>query len=170
MRSARPLAPTALPYLPRRGFLKTSLGLVAAGFLPSLGCGQEADPGAQFLALCAVLTGYESASLDPALADTYRAALEKTKPQGLSELLARFDGGQRPALAELEAEGLLSRPAVKEAADSLILMWYTGVYDDGSGPRVAAYTDSLAWRSLTYTNPPTVCGGSVGFWSMPRTG
>lgn len=177
MRPAETLSPTPLssvsPISPlkelsRRGFLRASLALAVTGLLPSVGCGQEPDADAQFLAISEVLTGYEASSLDPQLAITYRAALEKQQPQGLSELLARFERGQRPSLTELTSDGTLQSPAARAAADAVLLMWYTGVYDDGSGPRVAAYTDSLAWRSLTYTNPPTTCGGSVGFWSTPR--
>ena len=152
MRSARPLAPTALPYLPRRGFLKTSLGLVAAGFLPSLGCGQEADPGAQFLALCAVLTGYESASLDPALADTYRAALEKTRPQGLAELLTL-----NPSLLII-VEGL------NYATD------FSGVYASPLSLSVAGRlvysAHDYAWfhpTAKTYAELKTAQGNSWGF-------
>jgi len=67
---------------------------------------------------------------------------------------------------DLDAEhGRLYFASLSHPADSAILQcWYTGMYESPAGPRVATYSEALAWTTLGFTKAPTLCGGAVGYW------
>lgn len=44
-------------------------------------------------------------------------------------------------------------------------LWYTGIYTKADGEAtVATFVDALAWQTLAFTKPMTICG-YPGFWS-----
>ena len=70
-----------------------------------------------------------------------------------------------PTIAMLEEAGLFAQEATRTLADRIIELWYTGVYTNEQGEEtVATYVDALAWRTLAFTKPTTLCG-YPGFWS-----
>lgn len=121
-----------------------------------------------FLALSALLTGF--GGLNPTTGAVYLESL-RANPElgpGLEALYeqAGFAGGAgAQTVQDLEARGALEDETARAAADRLIEMWYSGVYDtpDG-GQAVATYADALVWRAVPYTKPLTICG-VPGFWS-----
>jgi hypothetical protein len=123
----------------------------------------------QFLALSALLTGFDD--LSPEVARVYLASLTRSEEFAISpaELYQQAGlGGANPptSLDELAAKGLWDDPEAQPLADKIIEMWYTGVYTNENGEQqVATYADNLTWRSLTYTKPLTICG-SPGFWAQ----
>jgi len=125
-----------------------------------------------FLGLSRLLTGFED--LDPALGQVYLQSL-KANPEfedGLSELYeqAGFTGGSAPdGLEDLEQAGIFNQESSRSLADKIISLWYTGTYEQGEDTVVATFVDSLAWKSLTFTKPPTICG-SFGFWAQRPKG
>lgn len=102
----------------------------------------------QFLALSQRLTGVSG--LDPAVAKTL-----------LGGFLATGNGA---ALAVLVAAARPEGPL----ADAIVAAWYSGVYDSGAGRQaVATFTDALLWTALSFTKPPSQCGGETGYWARP---
>ncbi|MDC3960477.1 sugar dehydrogenase complex small subunit [Polyangium jinanense] len=159
----------------RRGFLGGLSALFAASLLPACGSDEPVVDGplARFLALSALLTGFEN--LPRAHGQIYLDALRASPEQSvaLDELYAEagYGGESSPgSLADLEAKGTFTDARLRAVADTIILNWYTGVYEGASGPEVATYTDALTWRALDYTNPPSECGGLTGFWAEPPAG
>lgn len=159
----------------RRGFLGGLSALFAASLVPACGSDDPIVDGPldRFLALSALLTGFES--LPRAHGQIYLDALRATEEQSqaLDDLYgqAGYDSESRPgSLADLEARGIFADARLRDVADAIILNWYTGVYEGASGPEVATYTDALTWRALDYTNPPSQCGGLTGFWAEPPAG
>jgi Membrane bound FAD containing D-sorbitol dehydrogenase len=140
-------------------------------------CGSE-DPIAdapidRFLALSVLLTGFEA--LDRGQGQIYLDALRASADQSkaLDDLYVKagYSSESRPgSLADLEAKGIFADDRLTAVADAIILNWYTGVYDGATGPEVATYTEALTWRALDYTNPPSLCGGSPGFWAEKPAG
>lgn len=123
---------------------------------------------AQFLALSAVLTGVPT--LNPELGRIYLQSLQ-TNPDLLVSVPELYEqAGFRtdtppPTIAMLEETGLFAQEAIRTLADRIIELWYTGVYTNEQGEeRVATYVDALAWRTLAFTKPTTICG-YPGFWS-----
>jgi hypothetical protein len=133
---------------------------------PATGPEQEVE---QFLALSALLTGYDD--LSPEVARVYLASLNRSEEFAISwaELYQRANmgGGNPPtSVDELAEMGLWDDPEAQPLADKIIELWYTGVYNSAEGePQVATYADNLTWRSLTFTKPLTICG-SPGFWAL----
>jgi hypothetical protein len=120
----------------------------------------------QFLALSSQLTGVEN--LDPGLGQIYLMALE-SGTQGSSSLAdvyaAASSGSNQPQDVDaLQAGGFFDQQGVGELADSIIEMWYTGVYQLDGEDHVATFVDALAWKVLHFTKPPTICG-HYGFWA-----
>jgi hypothetical protein len=160
------LSSDALGIIGRRGFL---VGLAtAAATLALPACGREdieLDAAERFHLLSQLLTGFEE--LDESLAELYRSSIEADAAQAaaLERLYEAGDFHDRPPehLDELEASGALELEA--ELADQITMMWYSGIYvmADG-GPQVATHLDALCWRALN-TNPPSQCGGTLGFWA-----
>lgn len=124
----------------------------------------------RFLALSALLTGVEN--LDPALGSVYLQSLQASSEFDLtvSDLLDQAQAGLAalPAtLEELESSGIFENEATRALADKITEYWYTGVYDTPEGEQVTAtHTDTLAWQTLAFTKPMTVCG-SYRFWTEP---
>ena len=68
-------------------------------------------------------------------------------------------------VSALEAAGLFTQAAPRSLADRIIELWYTGIYTNAEGEeRVATFVDALAWQTLAFTKPMTICG-YPGFWS-----
>jgi hypothetical protein len=124
-----------------------------------------------FLALSTVLTGFEN--LDPALGQVYLGSLQEDPElggglPGLYEQAGVLSGSPPDSIAALESAGIFDQESTRSLADRIIELWYTGIYTQGEEQVVATFVDSLAWKSLTFTKPPTICG-SFGFWSArPR--
>lgn len=129
----------------------------------------DADlPVTQFLALSAVLTGVPN--LNPDLGRLYLQSLQAspdftiTVPELYTQAGFRADA-PAPTIAALEEAGLFAAEASRRLADRIIDLWYTGVYTNEQGEdAVATHVDALAWRTLAFTKPTTICG-YPGFWS-----
>ena len=103
----------------------------------------------QFMALSMRLT--EAADLDAGIGEKF-----------LGGFLA---SGQGSGLA-----GLAAGASEPERESAIIAAWYSGVYDTGRGKAVAGFEQALLWKALTFTKPPTDCGGETGYWSQPPGG
>lgn len=44
--------------------------------------------------------------------------------------------------------------------EQVVTMWYSGLYPTLAGTRRAAFRDCLAWKALSFCQPPTYCGPS----------
>lgn len=108
-----------------------------------------------FMRLSTALTGHTG--LDKELGQIYLDALLHT-PHGEDDLTRLF--------AELEEGGIPAyvREELQAIARGLLLAWYTGHYPTMSGPKVATFTQALAWHALGYTTAPSICGGTMGHW------
>lgn len=136
---------------------------------------QAPDPAglAQFLALSTVLTGFDDLNAD--LGGLYLAQLQEhpslaMKPGQLLEQLA-VDPQAPPSLEALEQAGLFETDTPTRALiDKILEYWYTGIYDAGEEQQIATTVDALAWRSLSYTRAPSVCGPHPDYWAeRPRS-
>ncbi len=122
----------------------------------------------EFLALSALLTGV--ANLSPTLGQTYLQSVQGRDDADftIAQLIeqAGFGGATPPnSFAALDATGLFAQEPARKLADKITEMWYTGVYTNEQGEEaVATYVDALAWQTLTFTKPMTICG-YPGFWS-----
>ena len=103
----------------------------------------------QFMALSMRLT--EAADLDAGIGEKF-----------LGGFLA---SGQGAGLA-----GLAAGASEPERESAIIAAWYSGIYDTGRGKSVAGFEQALLWKALTFTKPPTDCGGETGYWSQPPGG
>ncbi len=155
----------------RRGFIASLSALAVVGALPGCGDDESApEPLEQFVALSSLLTGFDD--LSEPLAQTYLDALQADPDvaAALDDLYAEAGLGSDDAaesFEELSARGVFDDPRLADVSDTVIRLWYTGVVDGPDEPIVVAYTDNLAWRSLDYATPPSVCGGLVDFWAEP---
>jgi hypothetical protein len=124
----------------------------------------------QFLALSVLLTGVDD--LNPAIGRIYFDSLQQnsTLETPVSELLAQIADSAAAMPASLEAlasTGLFDNEATRTLADTITEYWYTGVYDTPEGEQaVATFVEALAWTTLTFTKPMTVCG-AYRFWTEP---
>ena len=125
---------------------------------------------AGFLALSALLTGVDN--LDPALGAVYLQSLRSSSQFAVTvpELLEQARG-ELSALPEtleaLESSGIFENESTRELADKITEYWYTGIYETAEGEQaVATFVDALAWRTLFFTKPATLCG-SYRFWTEP---
>lgn len=122
---------------------------------------------ADFLALSVLLTGVPD--LTPTLGQVYLQSLQ-ANPQfapGLADLFDRAGvrSATPPTLADVEAMGLFDQAERRALADTILELWYTGIYQTAEGEeQVATFVDALAWQTLTFTKPMTWCGWP-GFWS-----
>jgi len=137
----------------RREFLLTGLAAAiaaagASGFPPAL-FAAAAVTLPQFMALSMRLT--ETADLDAEVGEKF-----------LGGFLA---SGQSAGLAALVAGASDS-----ELESAIVAAWYSGLYDTGQGKAVAGFEQALLWKALTYTKPPSDCGGEMGYWSQPPVG
>jgi len=69
---------------------------------------------------------------------------------------------------EIRSSGKATSREHYDAKLKIISAWYTGiVLSQGEWVRVT-YFDALMYRALKRTiNPPTVCGGQIGYWALP---
>jgi len=124
---------------------------------------------ARFLHLSALLTGFEQ--LEPSFARSYLQSLQ-SDAQRATDLERLYEqAGYRPwhapaSLEELESRGIFDNGAFRALTDRVITNWYTGLYEEGAGTRVATYVRALGWR-LDGIHAPTTRGGPPGFWSHP---
>jgi hypothetical protein len=130
--------------------------------------GEAELPG--FLALSALLTGVDN--LDPTLGSVYLQSLRTNSEfsVSISELLEQAQAGL-PAppttLEELESSGIFESETTRQLADKITEYWYTGIYETPEGEQaVATFVDALAWRTLTFTKPQSLCG-TYRFWTEP---
>lgn len=125
---------------------------------------------AAFLALSTLLTGVSG--LSPVLGGIYLQSLRTSAEfrVTVAELLtqAGFDAHTPPStLEELESTGIFESEPTRKLADMITEYWYTGIYTTAEGEQaVATFVDSLAWRTLAFTKPMTICG-SYRFWTEP---
>lgn len=132
---------------------------------------QEEPPElAGFLALSALLTGVDE--LDPAFGRIYLQSLQENSelPMTVAQLLehAQTEQSALPtSLEELERRGIFEDESTRALTDKLMEYWYTGIYETANGEQVVAtFVDALAWKTLTFTKPMTICG-SYRFWTEP---
>lgn len=109
-----------------------------------------------FMHLSRALTG--QADLDKELGRIYRDPLSQT-PQS-ADALAEL-GKLAKSTGEIHD---YAREDLQHIARDILLAWYTGRYPTASGPKVATFTQALAWRALGYTTSPSLCAGALGHW------
>jgi hypothetical protein len=63
-----------------------------------------------------------------------------------------------------EIERLVAELGVRDLAQSILSVWYSGMLGTGEGARVLAYEDALAWRATGYAKAPGTCG-EFGDWT-----
>lgn len=123
---------------------------------------------AGFMALSGILTGFDD--LNPNLGRVYLDSLQVSTDFNISlEMLyeqAGFTSDSPPQnIEDVVAQGIFDREETRSLADTIVEYWYTGVYSQDGQDVVATTVDALAWQSLTFTKPPTVCGPYSGFWA-----
>jgi hypothetical protein len=120
-----------------------------------------------FLVLSSTLTGFDQ--LDPQLGSVYLTSLQGN-PEfsgGLADLYEQAGltaASEPPSLESLESAGIFAAEGTRSLADRIIELWYTGIYSQGEEQAVATFVDALAWKAITFTKPPTICG-AYGFWA-----
>jgi hypothetical protein len=122
-----------------------------------------------FLTLSALLTGVDD--LDPALGQIYLQSLQANPESSgaLGQLFEQAFGGSSTAAAtleDLESRGIFQNDGTRTVADKITQYWYTGVYEQEGEQVLATYVDALAWKTLFFTKPMSVCG-SYRFWTEP---
>ena len=123
---------------------------------------------AAFLALSALLTGVDQ--LSPVLGRLYLQSLDADPTTGaavtgLLEAAGMHDATPPASLAALTETGIFAQEPTKKLANRITKLWYTGIYTNEAGAEtVATYVDALAWRTLRFTKPRTICG-YPGFWA-----
>jgi hypothetical protein len=120
----------------------------------------------EFLALSTLLTGVKE--LDADHARIYLTSVQASAGRDLAMLCERagFRNATPPSsLDTLVRTGALDTAPGAAVAAKIVEQWFTGVYDSPAGPRVATYTEALAWSTLAFTKPPSACGGGVGYWA-----
>jgi hypothetical protein len=121
----------------------------------------------EFLLLSTLLTGVTH--LDPELGQIYLQTLNTTEGTAALTDFATATGlrGETPPtdLDLLTTTGVLEQTPHRALATAITKLWYTGIYTNAAGEEtVATYVDALAWKTLTFTKPKTICG-EPGFWS-----
>ncbi len=128
----------------------------------------------EFLLLSTVLTGVPN--LDPELGQLYLQNLNATHgaatladlytETGLRTTAPAANATAPPANATLAAAtASLDKSTGGPLAATIAKLWYSGIYTADSGEAiVATFADALAWKTLTFTKPTTICG-EPGFWS-----
>lgn len=124
-------------------------------------------PLAEFLALSTVLTGV--ANLSPLLGVVYLESLQRSSEFSVTvaDLYqeGEFSSETPPTLEALEAKGFFAQEATRKLLTKITEMWYTGIYTNEEGEEtIATFADALAWQTLAFTKPMTICG-YPGFWS-----
>ncbi len=125
---------------------------------------------AAFLVLSTLLTGVSG--LSPVLGWVYLQSLRASTEFSVTvtELLIQvgFDSLAPPStLAELESTGIFENAPTRELADKITELWYTGIYTNAEGEEtVATFVNALAWQTLVFTKPMTICG-AYRFWTEP---
>ena len=160
----------------RRYLFNVAVLLGVASLLRMPAAASEAENAAQpmgvdeFVTLSRVLTGAKDLSRE--LAEIYLRYLA-AEAGGNEELAALWNaaglGGGRPHqdLRELVEAGVFTHKDFDNTARAILKLWYTGRYRSDGVPKLAEYTDTLAWRAVGYTVAPSNCGGSMGFWADP---
>lgn len=126
----------------------------------------------EFLALSTLLTGVTN--LSPDLGRVYLRSLQSSADFDVTvaELVeqAGLRGDEPPAtLSAVESTGIFEQEQTRRLADKITEMWYTGIYTDEAGEEVVAtFVDALAWQTLRFTKPLTLCG-APGFWAQAWT-
>jgi hypothetical protein len=164
--------------LSRRYLLNIAVLLGAARMLPisvSVAASESPNPAQamsldDFVSLSRVLTGTND--LGREVAEIYLRYLT-AGADGSEELTALWnavDVGRLPppqSLRELVEAGVFTHKNFDNTARAILKLWYTGRYEGDGVPKLAEYTDTLAWRAVGYTVAPSNCGGSIGFWADP---
>jgi hypothetical protein len=76
-----------------------------------------------------------------------------------------FSTERPPTLEALTAQGFFGQEATRKLLSQMTKLWYTGTYTTDEGEEaVATFVDALAWHTLVFTKPMTICG-YPGFWS-----
>lgn len=69
----------------------------------------------------------------------------------------------------MAATGIFDEEQTRSLADTIIEYWYTGTYSEDDQSVVVTYVDALAWKTLHFTKPRSICG-SPGFWAEKPEG
>ncbi|MEZ4617574.1 MAG: sugar dehydrogenase complex small subunit [Caldilineaceae bacterium] len=123
-----------------------------------------------FLTLSTLLTGVST--LSPELGRVYLQSLQTSKDEAtvtMAELFSQagLQSEEPPTtLAALEATGIFAQEQTRSLTDRITDMWYSGIFKNEAGEEeVATYVDALAWQTLRFTKPKTICG-EPGFWAQ----
>lgn len=121
----------------------------------------------EFLLLSTLLTGVPN--LDAELGQLYLQTLNATHGAAALATLYTETGLRAPtptANVTVPASiDSLAQSTLAPLAATVTKLWYSGIYTDETGEAtVATFADALAWKTLTFTKPTTLCG-IPGFWS-----
>jgi fructose 5-dehydrogenase small subunit len=172
---SEPAAPLP-PDLSRRQLLAFAALLGSASLPPLPLAAEEVKKAAQqmgldeFMTLSRLLTGAADLSRD--LGRIYLGSLEGGSDGDAALVTLWGEVGFREAapprsIQQLAETGVFKRENLDKTAKAILKFWYTGIYETENGPKVAEYTDTLAWRAVGYTTAPSNCGGPTGFWADP---
>lgn len=169
--------------LNRRKFLKTLSFSVPAvwlmsGSMSASGALAQVVPTAKapadFMKLSRLLTGHPE--IDDTIADMAWSALVRREPgfeAGYAALLKSIETSGLSDFSALEQSPIMTTPALKSTAVSLVSAWYLGrvgeVLDRGEpGPDFITYTGALMWHpTIDATVLPTYARGGPGYWATP---
>ena len=160
--------------LPRRNVLKLlGIALGAPIFGPFLlkAVASEAiskSDLSRFVKISSFLLGIPTSEVDSDVARVYLAKLS-TLSKSKNHLASLYQiAGQN---SELNIESQLTNEESRTFAKKVILLWYTGVFEDNSGNRKRLfYGDSLMFKFFAKERPaPGLCSGTPDSWMKPPT-
>lgn len=136
---------------------------------------EAAQEAAKFIALSKLLTGFDKLEVDPELAlkHLHRLKNDAELEPVVSELIEKHDAMDQADFEEQILDG--PDPTYREAAQAIILLWYTGAFFDGrfpvdSGtPQDNQYVQGLVWQVIE-AHPMGYSTEGGQYWrEQPRT-
>ncbi len=162
--------------LRRRRFIALLAAVASAGVLAA--CAKGGAPNAtpdpedsrRFLSLSSLLTGFDD--LDATVGALYLGSIRSDAKQSatLDAIYAKagYAKGAGPAtLADLEKAGIFQKLGMLDLTNDILQNWYSGMYLANGALTSAVWADALAWRSCTFTKPPSYCGGPAYWAKLP---
>jgi hypothetical protein len=159
--------------LPRRNALKLlgiALGAPFIGPILLKAAAAEAiskNDLSRFIKSSAFLLGVSASEIDSDVARVYLAklsTLSKSKVHfaALSQIATEND-------SKLSSAHELPNEEIRTFAKQVILLWYTGVFENVSGVQKRLfYSDSLMFKFFVKERPaPGICSGSTDSWTKP---
>lgn len=130
----------------------------------------------QFLQMSAILTGYPQSQLNTTDGRAYLEALNglpAARGYSLAQLYQAMGFGSATpptSYQDVVNRGVMSSEPSLSLANQIIFTWYAGQYPAAvpGGLKVETFDNTLAWKSITWTQPPMQCQpGGFGAWATP---